>query len=668
MNFTPRQVQILYLLMKSSKTISKEELSSHLQISKRTLFRELKGMNQELEKYNLYLDSQSKKGLILSGEEKDKEELLFCLEKLQSFEPRNRNERQKKLLGLLIQNEEVQKTFYYARLLGVSDATINNDMEYLQPWFERLGIHLVKRTGYGTVLEYREADFRKMMMAYMQKYPEEEILGDGIKECVTASLAGLSEKLMEQFTVESVRNLILFLEIAVSRIKEQHVLKNEAAKAKSDEIFQMAEEIGMRMEQTFSIECPPAEIAAVWIFLKSATRQKSSSEEYIEVAGEQISLREMIYHLTDVFEPELSFELKTDEVFMDGLMTHLRPAITRMQHGIPIQNTLLKEVQTIYPEVYERSGEAAKRLAERLKCEVSEEETGYLAIHFGGAIVRIREKNRKRRRVDIGVMCANGIGISNLIASRLLQYFGDRIHTKTLTIQELPALKKSDVDFVVSSFEVKSDTIPVIQVEPIMKKHDFELIDRYVESLSVREKAVEPQEDKGTTLHNVLQITKEVDSILADFRFLYRDRESTFEEILLQIGDTFGRTEQDRLEIVKDLQEREALSTQVIPEYEIAFLHCRTDAAADSKMMVILPEGTCFTDPYFEGTRAVIVMLINKKDERETLAISAVSNAVFSEEAFLEDIKSGKEESVRQQMEQVLNEYLQKNVSEIYEQ
>ncbi|MDD2980939.1 MAG: BglG family transcription antiterminator [Hespellia sp.] len=666
MNFTPRQVQILFLLMKSSKTISKEELSDNLQISKRTLFRELKGMNRELEKYKLYLDTQSKKGLVLSGEKESKKEFLCDLEKLQSFEPRNKKERQKKLLGLLIQNQEVQKTFYYAEQLGVSEATINNDLESLQPWFEKAGIHLVKRTGYGTALEYSEEDFRRFILTYIQTYPEEEILEESLKETVKASLAEFSEKLMEQFTVESVRNLILFLEIAISRIEKGYELA-EKEEQQSGEFYQIAEEIAKKLEQSFPIVFSPAEQKAIWLFLKSATRQESSSDEYVEVMGEKLSLKEIVYSLTEVFEPELSFELKTDEQFIEGMMTHLRPAVTRMLHGIPIQNTLLKEVQTIYPEVYERSSEATKILEKRLQCEVSEEETGYLAMHFGGAIVRLREQNRKKRRVDIGVMCANGIGISNLIASRLLQYFGNRIHTKILTIRELPNLSKSEIDFVVSSFDVKSDRIPIIQVEPMMKKHDFEMIDRYVESLSVREKVAEQKESKGTSLHNILQITKEADSILADFRFLKSNKESSFDEMISLIGENLGKTGKDRMEIVKDLREREALSTQVIPEYEIAFLHCRTDAVTDSKMIVILPEGETFTHPYFMEAKAVIVMLISKKDERETLAISSISNAVFGDDTFLEDIKAGRENQVQHKIEKFLNDYLEQSVNEIYE-
>ncbi|SHJ92110.1 BglG family transcription antiterminator [Hespellia stercorisuis] len=668
MNFTPRQVQILFLLIKSSRTISKEELSENLQISKRTLFRELKGLDKELEKYSLYLDTQSKKGLILSGEKENKEEFLSCLEKLQSFEPRNRKERQKKLLGMLIQNQDVQKTFYYAQQLGVSEATINHDLEDLQPWFDKSGIHLVKRTGYGVAMEYEEADFRRLIMTYIQEYPEEKIQDSTLEETLKVSLADLSEKLMEQFTVESVKGLLVFLEIAVDRIKNGHHLKECAGGQCEDEIFRIAGEIAERLETSFSITCSLAERQALHIFLKSAKRQLSSSDEYVEVRGENISLREIVYHLTDVFGPELSFELKTDEVFIDGLMTHLRPAVTRMLHGIPVQNTLLKEVQTIYPDVYERSGEAAKILGECLNCEVSEEETGYLAMHFGGAIVRLREKNRKKRRVDIGVMCASGIGISNLIASRLLQYFGNRIHTKILTIRELPKLSKREIDFIVSSFDVKSDKVPVIQVEPFMKKHDFELIDRYVESLAVREKVAESKESRGTVIHTILQITKEVDSILADFRFFRADKGCSFDAIISQIGEILGRTESDQLEIAKDLREREALSTQVIPEYEIVFLHCRTDAVADSKMIILLPEGNRFEDPYFFGAQAMVVMLINKKDERETLAISAISNAVFSEDDFLEDIKSGEEKRVQQQIEKVLDNFLQKNVNEIYEQ
>lgn len=666
MNFTPRQVQILFLLIKSDRVIPTEELSRNLQISKRTLFRELKGMNRELEKYGLYLDSQSKKGLVLSGDEERKTELLTILEKSQSFDPRNKKERRKKLVGLLIRSQDVQKTFYYANQLQVSESTISNDLEDLQHWFIKSGIRLVKRTGYGIQLEYREEDFRRMILAYVQEFPEEEILQNHVEEAVKKSLTGLSDRLMNQFTAESVKSLISFLEIAVSRIGKGYELEETGAAAKEDELSALVRDIAGRLEQSFDIRFSQPEREAVRIFLKSAGRQQSNREEYMEIAGESVSLKKIVYTMTDVFKPEVSFELKTDDIFLEGMMTHLRPAITRMMHGIPIQNALLTEIQTIYPDVYAYSLEAAKILEERLGCRVSEEETGYLALHFGSAIVRLREKKKKRRQVDIGVLCANGIGISNLISSRLVQYFGNRIQTRILTIRDLENIDRDEVDFVVSSFDIKSEKVPVVQVMPIMKKHDFHLIDHYVEAVSIREKVTSQKKKKGSVLHNMLQITKEVDSLLEDFQFLYMRRETSFEEMLGRIGKTFGKNEGDSLEIVTDLEEREALSSQVIPEYEIAFLHCRTDAVASSKMMIILPDGTKFSDPYFCDSKAVIVMLINKQEERDTLAVSAISNAVFGEDEFLDDIKNGREEQVQQQIEKILNDFLQENVKEMY--
>lgn len=667
MNFTPRQVQILLLLLKSSRMISTEELSNNLQISKRTVFRELKGMNRELEKYGLYLDSQSKKGLVISGEEERKKELLNTLEKSQSFDPRNKKERQKKLIGLLIASRDVQKTYYYANLLQVSESTISNDLEDLQNWFKKLGIRLVKRTGYGIQLEYQEKDFRRMILAYAQEFPEEEILEENTEAAVKESLAGLSDRLIGQFTAESVKSLISFLGIAVSRIKKGYELEEKGTVGREDELSLLVQDIAERLEQSFDIRFLPAEREAVRIFLKSAGRQQSGRDEYMEIAGEKFSLEKIIYTMTDVFEPEISFELKTDDFFLEGLMTHLRPAITRMLHGIPIQNALLTEIQTIYPDVYKHSAEAAKILEKRLGCEVSEEETGYLALHFGSAIVRLREKRKKRRQVDVGVLCANGIGISNLISSRLLQYFGNRIQTRILTIRDLENIDTAEVDFVVSCFDIKSEKVPVVRVRPIMKKHDFHLISHYIEALSIREKTTLQKNKKKSVLHDMLQITKEVDSILEDFRFLYLSAETSFEDMLGQIGKMFGKSEEDRIKIVRDLEEREALSSQVIQEYEIVFLHCRTDAVASSKMMIILPDGEKYSDPYFRDSRAAIVMLINRQEERDTLAISSISNAIFCEDEFLEGIKKGKEEQVQQQIEKILNDFLQENVKEMYE-
>jgi mannitol operon transcriptional antiterminator len=58
-------------------------------------------------------------------------------------------------------------------------------------------------------------------------------------------------------------------------------------------------------------------------------------------------------------------------------------------------------------------------------------------------------------------------------------------------------------------------------------------------------------------------------------------------------------------------------------------------------------------------------MLIPEDDPRGLLAISSISSALFDDELFLEDIKSGNRQAVESYMERVLKEYLSEKIKNL---
>lgn len=76
MEFTPRLMQILFLLLNADKPIPAAKLAEQLQISKRTIFRELDHIDASLEKYGLKLERKSRTGFELTGGSQEKQKLL----------------------------------------------------------------------------------------------------------------------------------------------------------------------------------------------------------------------------------------------------------------------------------------------------------------------------------------------------------------------------------------------------------------------------------------------------------------------------------------------------------------------------------------------------------------------------------------------------------------
>jgi mannitol operon transcriptional antiterminator len=83
MNFSARSIQTLFLLLRSAKPIPAGILAENLQISKRTMFRELSSLSKRLTDYDLKLDTKSKKGVSITGSEFNKYKLLDQLKDLE---------------------------------------------------------------------------------------------------------------------------------------------------------------------------------------------------------------------------------------------------------------------------------------------------------------------------------------------------------------------------------------------------------------------------------------------------------------------------------------------------------------------------------------------------------------------------------------------------------
>ena len=69
----------------------------------------------------------------------------------------------------------------------------------------------------------------------------------------------------------------------------------------------------------------------------------------------------------------------------------------------------------------------AEVIERRYGYHVPEPEIGFLAIHFGAAEVRLESRKEYRRKVDVGIVCASGIGISRLMSSKISRAFADRV-------------------------------------------------------------------------------------------------------------------------------------------------------------------------------------------------------------------------------------------------
>ena len=55
-------------------------------------------------------------------------------------------------------------------MLGVSEATVSNDLDEVAKWFDKFKLSLVRKQGFGIYLEGKEKAYRKALTAFIDEY------------------------------------------------------------------------------------------------------------------------------------------------------------------------------------------------------------------------------------------------------------------------------------------------------------------------------------------------------------------------------------------------------------------------------------------------------------------------------------------------------------------
>lgn len=682
MDFSPRIKQILFLLLNTKEPIPASTLAEQLQLSKRTIFREIEHVNAPLEAYHIHLHTKSKRGFYLMGEKTDKDLLLDMLNSSEDLDPLNRDERHTRLILELLKQDTPQKIYYYSDRLKVSEGTINNDLDVVKQWFLDSYIKLIRKPGFGVYLEYEEENYRKACIRFIyqnmdipnvQKALEHNdilyaLIEQDIVNKVITSTNEMNHKKINAMTEYSHLGFILYLSIMITRIlknKEINTPMTLSTHDKSSRTYAFVLAIASILEKQFHTKIRPHEIPYLFIYIKGTKLQYINDST--ESTDQYFDLTCLIYKMIHQYDPTIAYQLKQDDILIKGLVAHLAPTLVRLQYNIEIHNPFQNEIKTLYPDILEKTLRAVKVMEEDLNRTVPEEETSLLALHFGGATVRLKNNLKLHNKVNLGVICASGIGISTLLSSRISHIFHDKVRVKTLAFSDLIPNAPSDIDLLISTFDLPSHYDRYIKVNPMLTEDDVELISVHIdagtanlniESTIMTKNVMDQVEEIGL-------ISNEIGSLLESFHVEHIDSNIHLNELILHVSHLLGDSNADQTSIYEDLLKREAISTQVIPEFEFVLLHSKTAGVKNSKFIVIVPETPHFTDPYFMQTKAVVVMLIPPEDPRETLAIGSISKAIFEEDLFLEHIKSGDEDNIKLFIEQRLKQYLLERISDI---
>ncbi len=676
MELTPRIRQILIYLLGAEQPVTDSEVADALGVSKRTILREADYIGSILKSYDLTLVRKKGEGSQIEGDREKKEELLMMV-KARKEQVVSDKEKRRNLLKLeLLRNREPQKLFYYSDMFGVSEATISTDLEAISGWAKECHLEIIRKPGYGIALSGSEKSYRTALQRFVTenlKTHKESEAGDNIYLLMNEEVLSEVEEVLERtkepylrlLTNDAYVGLLVHLAVAVERIRQGELVSEETYDARYDNGYDIAKNIATALEEEFSIQLPESEVNNILLHIKGA--KLNYTNEAIGQSGiDTGELMGIIDAMIDVLDPDFARELRCEDDFIRGLMVHLEPALYRMKNDMTISNPLLSEIKQEYPDVFSDCERAAEVITEKTGLVPNEAEIGYLAMHLGAAKERIESRKKKRRTVTIGVICASGFGVAQLMMAKLKREFADwDIVLKAYGSDEITQHIVSRTDFFISSINVDDLGVDYCLVNPLITQRDVLQI-----SVKIDEYASMParQENNDFTrqLDEINNIITRVKGVIRRYHHLTVSKDTTLEGLIRLLASEMTDSSKAAAVLAADIKSREQVMSQLFPEIGIALFHCRSKAVKECQIVTAGLDGErAFTDQALYGIQAVLCMTMpvdeNRKQNAEMLG--RVSSAIIEDEEFLGSLKEGDEEAIQDKLQEILKGYFSEQLS-----
>jgi len=692
MNLTPRLKRILMIMLERDRAIAVKDLAVLIGVSKRTVQRELEYIKSALKPYNITFETKTGFGVWLSGSEEDKKQLFIELKEADDYDVSNREERRKRLLLEILKDKGLKKLFYYSTQFQVSEATISTDLEAIEGWLKEYHLFIIRKPGSGIEVNGTEGSYRRAIRAFIEEnidtrliqefYEVEEseelgelygsgigkILKEDILRRVVKCISLMDEKKVMTLTDSSYMGLVLHISIAISRILKNEIIEQrEQWELPKDEDYSLAEKIVEKLKEEFSIEIPQMETAYICLHIKGAKHQGIEWDGQKTMEVEQKEFLNLINEMINAYDMENAFLIKQDNDFIQGLLAHLQPTFIRLVYDMKISNPVLNEIRSAYPEIFERSRNAAAVLEAWLKKPVPEEEVGFLAIHFGAAQVRAEGKKEQIRQVNVGIVCASGIGISRLMLSKLDKLFKERIHIETYGKNDITPFIASRLDFFISSIPLRQIDADILQVNPLLKEDDIEKIKQKLYHYERLPKKGQEKSIFTVQLEQINLLAMQIKTILRYFEVFRVSNDITFQGLIMAISEKVSPYKDRQIMIQEAIEGREKLGSQIFAEFGFALLHTRTRGTTRPGFSVwMTKDSKPFLNPYFKGIHVVLVMLVPIDDN---ISINSeifgyISSTLMEDDDFLTIIAAGNKTEIETvlsgHLRRFFNQYLNK--------
>ena len=656
--FNEREKLILQILLKNiGEALSIKEIAKATKIKERTLYREIKNLEDSLQRLGIELVKE-KSRYILKGNVSSLDSSLFET----NFEDYaySTETRLTLILCFLILNEDTSIKDISEKLM-LSYNTVASTITTIEKILFDYKLTLIRKKGQGIEIEGKEVDRRVLLISLLcNEISDEEFFTRLNNRDILSSnpfIKFLNFDLIKKvfyenkyldvfnlYTDSSIKKILISLNVVFLRISYTTEIKENFTAQEYNSIISLLN----ASKEIVDFDITEDIIQFLIKILKTCRLIEQLSyfnDKYSYTLVYKINL--LIKYVSE----KMNVDFTQDTNLSSGLIAHVESAIKRHQMNLTEENDeLLEFVLKNYNELYLIIKSELLVVFDEIN--FNSTELSYIVIHFASSFEQIYRKNFIRALV----ICASGIGSSKILGSQIRKNIPEIKNLEYTIPSKVTKSLVNNYDVVISTIELEQD-IDYLLIPTILKEKDISLIqERILASRSFKRNDFVKSEDS----FNIDKLGSACQIILKNTEYIVADNTKNNEEILDNIFENSALVINNKEEIVDSLLDRHNKSSVVIPNTDIALFHTLDKELAEPFIIICsLNNVLAMKDAMGEEQRVgYFIIMVSPNEQEYTELLSQISIAILDDKIFGEALTSKNKNFILTKVELILKNYI----------
>lgn len=677
MQMSNRIKEIIEVILNSKGYVTIGEIAKQINVSDRTVYREIPEVTEVMREYGVQLNTVSKKGLVAVGSVEDIRTLRNSLgmeKQIYIVDPRERIDF---ILLYLLQQDDYIKTEALAIDHHTSVPTVRNDLKKVKEQLGVYDLHLIQKKGEGILLTGSEIEKNALMINILLNHADEATLYQWLRR--EGDVSSPFTKRMEEYgyldvmsaCYLTIKNIIRdqcelpvmlkdreYLEyiLLIAMMIGCHQKGRPYEKVFETEDFageeqRVTHQVKRGLEEEFHIVLSEKEEQYIKWVLHMGMIQDTSR---VYTVKNRI-LDSKIHTFIEYVEDRMGLQLIRGKELKESLYVHIERALTRIRSGMCISNPLIEDVKKDYEELFGIIREGADRIFD--DDFFPDDEIGYLVLYFAVSLDKVM-----KRSFRILVVCSGGMGSSKMLAHRVEQEIPEICVSKEVSLVGFGQENLDEYDLILSTIPLYIDKRNYLKVSPLLSSNELEQIHEAIKRhkyKTMRKITVREQERRQLESRDNIQSLETlrvlVDTglrVIKQFKVV-ETREKDLKKNLLRVLSEERKCSSQETE--KNIKKQQSY---YIPVTDMVYYEAVLARMPEPKLFAIHYESDQYLSNGEKYTEVIYAVYPDRASEYEKNILNHMLESVIEDRDIQEMIHRADEEGIKQWLGYQFKQYL----------